>query len=88
MAKHRIGTWMYKNGGGDQIQETLTELLRERDIEVVSNLNLARAVATKGEIICNGIAMEELDAFFSYNAGKQTQYQICLLYTSPSPRDS
>lgn len=81
MAKHRIGTWMYKNGGGDQIHEELTRQLRERDIEVIPNLNLARAVATKGEIICNGIAMEELDAFFSYNAGKQTQYQMYLYQT-------
>lgn len=81
MAKHQVGMWMYKNGGGQFIQDEISRQLQERDIEVIPDLNLARAVATNGKIICKGIAMEELSAFFSYNAGKQTQYQMYLYQT-------
>lgn len=73
--------WMYKNGGGQFIQDEIIRQLKEREITVIPDLNLARAVATNGEILCKGIAMESLDAFFSYNAGKQTQYQMYLYQT-------
>ena len=78
MSKHTVGLWLYQNGGGDAIQRKLIDRLRERDIGVISGLNLADAMAHKGTIICNGVVMEDLDLFFSYNAGQQTQYQMYL----------
>ena len=78
MSKHTVGFWLYQNGGGDAIQRKLIEALRERDISVITGLNLADAIAEKGSIICNGVVMEDLDLFFSYNAGQQTQYQMYL----------
>ena len=78
MSKHTVGFWLYQNGGGDAIQRKLIEALRERDISVITGLNLADATAEKGSIICNGVVMEDLDLFFSYNAGQQTQYQMYL----------
>ncbi|GLX79769.1 hypothetical protein tinsulaeT_31090 [Thalassotalea insulae] len=81
MANHTIGMWMYKNGGGLEIQTQIIDALRERDIEVINELNLAHAVASNGHIMCRKVAMEQLDAFFSYNAGKQTQYQMYLYQT-------
>jgi len=81
MSKCKVGMWMYKNGGGEIIQNEIISQLEERDIAVVSDLNLTNARATNGRIICRGTAMEELDAFFSYNAGKQTQYQMYLYQT-------
>jgi len=78
MGKRQIGTWLYTNGGGDVIQEKLMNKLQERDIQTISGLNLRNAVAKNENIICNGVNMSELDLFFSYNAGEQTQYQVYL----------
>jgi ribosomal protein S6--L-glutamate ligase len=74
----RVGTWLYQNGGGDVIEKRITAKLEEREIRVLNGLNLRNAFAKKGRIVCNGHIMEELDLFFSYNAGQQTQYQMYL----------
>ena len=78
MEKIKIGMWLYKNGGGEVIQEKLIKKLQEREITAITNLNLSSAIAKNEDIICNGINMNELDLFFSYNAGEQTQYQMYL----------
>ena len=78
MRKRRVGIWMYQNGGGDKIEKTIVQKLQERGIEVVTKLNLRYAFANNNHIKCNGINMDELDCFFSYNAGEQTQYQMFL----------
>ncbi len=78
MATYKIGMWMYQNSGGVQIQKKLIDKLRERDILTIPELNLREATAKNGEIHCKGTVMEELDLFFSYNAGEQTQYQVYL----------
>lgn len=78
MSTHKIGMWMYQNSGGDQIQKQLIDQLRERDIITIPDLNLRNATAKNGEIICQNTVMEELDLYFSYNAGEQTQYQVYL----------
>jgi len=76
--KRQIGTWMYSNGGGNIIQETLVSKLQEREIKTITGLNLRNALAKNENITCNGVNMSELDLFFSYNAGEQTQYQMYL----------
>ena len=81
MSTYEIGLWLYQNGGGDVIQNSLIAQLQERDISAITNLNLRNATATNGAIYCDGIRMEELDLFFSYNAGQQTQYQLYLYET-------
>ena len=73
MSTYTVGMWMYKNGGGHIIQDEMIRKLRARDIQVIPDLNLANAMATAGHILCKKVAMEELDLFFSYNAGNQTQ---------------
>jgi len=78
MSDRRIGIWMYQNGGGDVIERKLVERLRERGIEAVTGLNLRHAYVESGRTICHDTVMEELDCFFSYNAGEQTQYQMFL----------
>ncbi len=78
MNKYTVGMWMYKNGGGELIQAKLINQLRERDISVITDLNLAHATAHNGEIICHNVVMEDLDLYFSYNAGQQTAYQMYL----------
>ena len=81
MSRYQVGMWMYQNGGGDAIQNSFIAKLHDREISVVADLNLRNATAKNGSIFCNGIVMEELDLFFSYNAGQQTQYQLYLYET-------
>jgi ribosomal protein S6--L-glutamate ligase len=79
MGKSRtIGMWLYQNGGGDAIGKKIIKKLKERDIEVVDNINLRHAIARNGSISYKKRRLEELDLFFSYNAGEQTQYQVYL----------
>ncbi len=78
LSQYKVGMWMYQNSGGEQIQQKIVDRLREREISTITDLNLRHAIAKNGKIICKGIDMEELDLFFSYNAGEQTQYQVYL----------
>jgi len=76
--KRTIGMWLYKNGGGEAIGKKIIKKLKERDIDVIDNINLRYATAKNANIVHNGIKVNKLDLFFSYNAGEQTQYQVYL----------
>ncbi|MFK2821656.1 ATP-grasp domain-containing protein [Arcobacter sp. YIC-80] len=78
MGNRQIGMWLYQNGGGDKIQEKLIKQLKQRDIDVLANINLRDAIAKNGHILYKDIKLDKLDLFFSYNAGEQTQYQMYL----------
>jgi len=79
MAKNRtVGMWLYKNSGGDKIAKKIIKSLKERDIDVIDDINLRNAVAQNGHILFEDIKVDKLDLFFSYNAGEQTQYQVYL----------
>lgn len=74
----KIGMWLYSNGGGDKIQKKIVKKLKEREINTVTDVNLRQAVAKNGHIVHKKTIVDELDLFFSYNAGEQTQYQVFL----------
>lgn len=76
--ERKIGMWLYSNGGGDKIQKKIVKKLREREIDTITGINLRHAVAKNKHIVHNKTNLEELDLFFSYNAGEQTQYQMFL----------
>lgn len=78
MAKRNIGMWLYQNSGGEQIQKKMIKLLKERNINVIQNLNLRNAVAKNSHILHDKLKLDKLDLFFSYNAGEQTPYQMYL----------
>jgi ribosomal protein S6--L-glutamate ligase len=78
MANRQIGMWLYSNSGGDKIGKKIIKKLAERDIDVIDDVNLRHAVAKNGNITHNGVKLNKLDLFFSYNAGEQTQYQTYL----------
>ena len=78
MGNRTVGTWIYQNGGGDVIEKRIIAGLREREIETITDLNLRHADAHNDGIFCNGVQMDNLDLFFSYNAGEQSMYQIYL----------
>lgn len=78
MKNRTIGIWMYQNGGGDVIERKLVEKLKARGIGCITGLDLNDAYAENNHIHCKDTRMEELDLFFSYNAGEQSQYQLYL----------
>ena len=53
MSNRKIGMWMYSNGGGDVIQQKIINLLKEREIDVVANLDLRFARGSNDGIICS-----------------------------------
>ena len=87
MSKRTVGMWMYSNSGGDVIEQKMIKLLKEREIDVISGLDLRFARGSKDGIITKTsdmskeINMLDLDAFFSYNAGEQTLAQIYMYET-------
>ena len=72
----QIAMWLYQNGGGDKIEEKIVKQLKERDIITITGVNPRHAVAKNGRIYGEKVSSDELDLFFSYNAGEQTQYQM------------
>ena len=81
--KRKVGIWLYQNGGGEIVEAKIVAKLAERGIDTVTGLNLRHAYVESGRILCpdrkgETVVMEELDAFYSYNAGEQTQYQMYL----------
>ncbi|RXJ74049.1 hypothetical protein CS022_05245 [Veronia nyctiphanis] len=81
MSLATVGLWMYENGGGREIERKIVQNLKEREIDCHTGLNLRDAIARDGKIICKDIIMEELDAFVSYNASQQSQFQLYLYQT-------
>jgi len=71
-----VGLWMYQNGGGSDIEQKIILKLLERGINSVTGLNLRYAEADKHGMRNKGFNLYDMDAFFSYNAGEQTQSQI------------
>ena len=76
--KRTIGMWLYKNSGGEAIGKRLIKQLKERNIDVLDDINLRHATAKNANIVHNKVKLNKLDLFFSYNAGEQTQYQTYL----------
>ena len=74
----KIGMWLYQNGGGDKIEKKIIKKLKARDIETLPGLNPRNAIAKNGIIYHEDKILNDLDLFFSYNAGEQTQYQVFL----------
>jgi len=84
MIPHCVGLWMYQNSGGTEIERKIVTQLKDRNIEAVTGLDLGQASAHNGSIFCNGYMMDELDLFFSYNAGQQSPFQVYLYQTLSS----
>ncbi|MDA3945587.1 MAG: ATP-grasp domain-containing protein [Helicobacteraceae bacterium] len=72
----KVGVWMYQNSGGPEIEQKLILQLLDRGINSITGLDLRFAEGSKEGILCKGVNMTELDAFFSYNAGEQTVAQV------------
>jgi len=71
-----IGMWMYQNSGGAEIEQKIILKLLERGINSVTGLDLRYSQADAHGLKNKGVNLYDLDLFFSYNAGEQTQSQI------------
>ncbi len=74
----KVGMWLYQNGGGDKIEKKIIKKLKARGIETLPGINPRHAIAKNGTIYHGDTRINDLDLFFSYNAGEQTQYQVFL----------
>ncbi len=87
MKKRTIGMWIYQNGGGKEIEEKIKKQLQEREIESLTGVNLNNAIVSNGSVLCDSHGncycdlKNNIDLFFSYNAGEQTPYQTYLYQT-------
>lgn len=79
--KKTVGIWMYQNGGGNKIEQKLVSKLKERGIDSITGLNLRNAIVKDTKIMIDDLVLNDLDLFFTYNAGEQTQYQVYLYKT-------
>jgi ribosomal protein S6--L-glutamate ligase len=70
--------WLYQNGGGVEIEKKIVKKLYDRGIDTITGLNLRDADARNSGIYHNNLRLNDLDLFFSYNAGEQTVYQMYL----------
>jgi ribosomal protein S6--L-glutamate ligase len=76
--------WIYKNGGGERIEEKMKQQLLDREIDTISGVDLNKAIVSNGSIFCDSYGncninmQESMDLYFSYNAGGQTPYQTYL----------
>ena len=52
MKQRVIGTWLYQNCGGKQVGQLLAKKLKEREIDVIPDINLSNAVVTNGSLWC------------------------------------
>ena len=64
MSDRKIGMWLYSNGGGDKIQKKIIKKLKERDIEVLNNINLRNAIA-KNNLVPLMTVIGTMFAYFS-----------------------
>jgi len=71
-----IGMWMYQNSGGAEIEKKIILKLLERGINSITGLDLRYSQADANGMRNKGVNLYDLDLFFSYNAGEQTQSQI------------
>lgn len=71
-----VGIWMYQNSGGPEIEQKIILQLLERGINSITGLDLRFAEGCRDGLMCKGVNVTELDAFFSYNAGEQTVAQV------------
>jgi len=78
MTNYTIGMWMYRNGGGEVIQQRIIEQLNQNGIAVINNLSLKNGYANNGHIFSGKVEMANLDLYFSYNASEQSDYQVYL----------
>jgi ribosomal protein S6--L-glutamate ligase len=78
MTDYTIGMWMYRNDGGEVIQQRIIEQLNQNGIAVINNLSLKNGYANNGHIFSGEVEMANLDLYFSYNASEQSDYQVYL----------
>ena len=76
--RHSTGTGYEINEFGDKVQR-----VKRDNYEIISNDHFAHIKGTHNTTVDGGVRV-----FVNANATDDSHYTICLLYTSPSPRDA
>ena len=74
--KGTIGLWMYRNDGGEYIQDTLKAELEEKGYTIINDFDMRDCYCYDAEIFTkDGRNLSNLDLLFHMNADEQTPYQ-------------
>ncbi|NGX48811.1 MAG: Ribosomal protein S6--L-glutamate ligase [Candidatus Anoxychlamydiales bacterium] len=75
--KHKtIALWMYRNDGGDIIQEKLKTLLENENIKVINNFDMRECYSLNGRVYTqDGFDLSSVDAFYHMNMDEFSEYQ-------------
>jgi len=75
-----IGLWMYRNQGGDGIQEQLKKALTDRGLSVINDFDLRQCHVVNGCVLAeSGFNLSDLHALYHMNADEQSPYQLHIL---------
>ena len=76
----KVGLWMYKNDGGDIIQERLKSKLIKNNIFVLNDFDLRDCYIVNDKILTsNGYDLTKLDCLYYMNADEQSEHQLEIL---------
>lgn len=76
MRQKKIGLWMYRNDGGEHIQNSLKKRLEKLGHTVVNDFDMRQCYCYNGEVFTrDGYNLSQLDVFYHMNADEQTPYQ-------------
>jgi ribosomal protein S6--L-glutamate ligase len=80
MKQKTIGLWMYRNDGGDIVQEKLKKLLEEKNIKVINDFDMRECYCFNGRVYTKeGFDLSSVDVFYHMNADEQTPFQNDIL---------
>lgn len=76
----KVGLWMYKNDGGDIIQERLKSKLIKNNIFVLNDFDFRDCYIVNDKILTsNGYDLTKLDCLYYMNADEQSEHQLEIL---------
>ncbi|MBN2479714.1 MAG: ATP-grasp domain-containing protein [Parachlamydiales bacterium] len=80
MRQKIIALWMYRNEGGDVIQEKLKKLLEEKNIKVINDFDMRNCYCFNGRVYTdNNFDLSSVDVLYHMNADEQSPHQNQIL---------
>jgi ribosomal protein S6--L-glutamate ligase len=74
--KKVVALWMYRNEGGDIIQEKIKKKLEEKGITVINDFDMRKCFCFNGKVFTKtGFDLSSVDLLYHMNADEQTEYQ-------------
>lgn len=80
MKQKIVALWMYRNDGGNAIQEKLKKRLEEKNITVINDFDMRECFCKNGRVYTkSGFDLSNVNLFYHMNADEQNQHQNDIL---------